>query len=278
MERIGERRGFRGLDATALKLIAVLFMTIDHVGAFCGSFAWVAEHMYPLRLVGRIAAPVFLFFVAEGLHHTRDKRLYLKRMYLASLCFGLLNAFVGALLECSFGNIFQSFAWLIGLVIVTESAAAGIRERKWKKIAGYPLLFLLFLGLSGGFGALAGPLSELPGFMGLFAPGALLAFICPPLEVEYSLGLIALGAVWYFMGDRRWRCALLLLLALMSWLQPWGYNRALTMFSGIQWGMIGAVPLLLLYNGERGAGMKWFFYIYYPTHTWLLALINRMNT
>ena len=96
------------------------------------------------------------------------------------------------------------------------------------------------------------------------------------MDVEYSLGLIALGAVWYFMGDRRWRCALLLLLALMSWLQPWGYNRALTMFSGIQWGMIGAVPLLLLYNGERGAGMKWFFYIYYPVHTWLLALINRI--
>ena len=155
MERIGERRGFRGLDATALKLIAVLFMTIDHVGAFCGSFAWVAGHMYPLRLVGRIAAPVFLFFVAEGLRHTRDKRLYLKRMYLASLCFGLLNAFVGALLGCRFGNIFQSFAWLIGLVLVTESAAEGIRERKWKKIAGYPLLFLFFLGLSEVFGALA---------------------------------------------------------------------------------------------------------------------------
>ena len=76
--------------------------------------------------------------------------------------------------------------------------------------------------------------------------------------------------VWIALG------ALLLLLALMSWLQPWGYNRALTMFSGIQWGMIGAVPLLLLYNGERGAGMKWFFYIYYPVHTWLLALINRI--
>lgn len=144
MERIGERRGFRGLDATALKLIAVLFMTIDHVGAFCGSFAWVAGHMYPLRLVGRIAAPVFLFFVAEGLRHTRDKRLYLKRMYLASLCFGLLNAFLGALLGCRFGNIFQSFAWLIGLVLVTESAAEGIRERKWKKLPDTRFCFCFF--------------------------------------------------------------------------------------------------------------------------------------
>ena len=43
-----------------------------------------------------------------------------------------------------------------------------------------------------------------------------------------------------------------------------------------QFGVLLAAPLLMLYNGERGGGKysKWFFYIFYPAHLLIIALIK----
>ena len=42
--------------------------------------------------------------------------------------------------------------------------------------------------------------------------------------------------------------------------------------SGTAWQsfMILALPLILRYNNQKGRGMKYFFYIFYPAHTFLL--------
>ena len=38
-------------------------------------------------------------------------------------------------------------------------------------------------------------------------------------------------------------------------------------YGWVQWFALGAVPLLALYNGQRGKWkMKYLFYIYYPAH------------
>ena len=37
-----------------------------------------------------------------------------------------------------------------------------------------------------------------------------------------------------------------------------------------QWFMVLALPFILRYNGERGKSFKYFFYIFYPAHTFLL--------
>ena len=41
-----------------------------------------------------------------------------------------------------------------------------------------------------------------------------------------------------------------------------------------QWLMIGALPFLLLYNGKRGAGLKYLFYVFYPLHIAALFLLR----
>lgn len=264
------RRELPGLSATALKLIALVIMTIDHIGAYWGDLPLFSPIRGDLRLVGRIAAPIFLFCLVESLRYTRDRGRFLKRMYIASVCAGLPGALIGWALGCSFGNIFQSFAWTTLWVMAAEGALAGLKEKNLKKALKGPLLLLLLTVLV----CLAEKFAYALGRQGFELARALIfAFVRSPLEVEYSLGIIVLGFVWYFIPSKLWRCALLSLLCVLAWFQPWGYMNYLGMFSGIQWAMIGAVPFLLLYNGRRGRGMKWLFYVYYPVHTWLMALV-----
>ena len=42
----------------------------------------------------------------------------------------------------------------------------------------------------------------------------------------------------------------------------------------IQWLQILALPLMLLYNGKKGPGLKYFFYIYYPLHSAVLFVLG----
>ena len=85
-----KKRRLPGLDGTALKLLAMLSMVFDHVGDnFFPEQTW-------MRIIGRIAMPIFAFFVAEGFLHTRDRRKYLLRMgvfaLVSELPFDLLTA------------------------------------------------------------------------------------------------------------------------------------------------------------------------------------------
>lgn len=82
-------------SGSALKMVAIVTMLIDHIGAGLVYALFVTGH-YPstlssseffafyrlLRSIGRVAFPIFCFLVVEGLLHTRSKWRYLLRMVL----------------------------------------------------------------------------------------------------------------------------------------------------------------------------------------------------
>lgn len=268
-ESLKTTRG-RGINGTVLKLIAVLLMTIDHIGAYCWSVPAVRPYIIDLRLIGRTAAPIFLFCLAEGLRHTRDKRRYFLRLYIASVVTGLLNFAAEAVLEQDFGNIFQTFAWTVFAVIAVERSVECAREKKWGKAA----MALAVLAAAVFFSGVISAFLQIDFYRAEYIRPLLRSFICSPVEAEYSAGMIMLGAAWYFIPGKGARCLTLFALSLLCFFGLVPNWEGFAMFSGVQWAMAGAIPFILAYNGEKGRGMKWFFYIYYPCHVWLLALIN----
>ena len=68
------------LNADWLKLFAITVMLIDHVGAF---LIQTDDPVYrPLRIIGRLAFPIFCFLIAEGAYYTKSMPKYLGRLAL----------------------------------------------------------------------------------------------------------------------------------------------------------------------------------------------------
>ena len=85
------------LSGSALKLIALLTMIIDHVGVHllknipaCNE-VWFSIpdfdcSIYGIsRLIGRIAFPIYCFLIAEGAHYTHSRLLYGRNLLLFAL-------------------------------------------------------------------------------------------------------------------------------------------------------------------------------------------------
>ena len=76
---MSDTKKYQILDGTALKIIAMISMVLDHVGdMFFPGVMW-------LRMAGRLSMPVFSFCIAEGFAHTRDRKKYLCRMGIFAL-------------------------------------------------------------------------------------------------------------------------------------------------------------------------------------------------
>ena len=64
------RASYRFLSGNALKILAAIFMTLDHMGYM------LFPKLLPLRILGRLAMPIFAFMIAEGCKYTRNKKKY----------------------------------------------------------------------------------------------------------------------------------------------------------------------------------------------------------
>lgn len=88
---------------------------------------------------------------------------------------------------------------------------------------------------------------------------------------ESGFESIALGVLMYFLkGKKDLFCVMYIIFCIEQF--------SLEVVRGelgipMQWLMIAALPLMLRYNNEKGHGMKYFFYIFYPAHTFLLFYI-----
>ena len=74
----------KGLSNDRLKIIAVVTMVTDHIGAY------LFPNVMLFRMIGRISFPIFAFMIAEGCRYTKNKKRYLLNMSMLAVATYLL--------------------------------------------------------------------------------------------------------------------------------------------------------------------------------------------
>ncbi len=244
-----------GLSGAALKLLAILAMTIDHI-----AYAFMPDGTAPALLmhtVGKLTGPIMFYLAAEGYHHTRSFQRYALRLLLfAAVSYFpyLLFCYGDDLSRLRFTNLNVIYTILLGVLAVHVRRT--VRPMAWKIAL---MLLLACLSVAGDWGLLG--FSILVVFDFYYGDFRNQAFAYT-LIVLLDVGVIHLltrpvsGLIYFGTLD---------------------LDLEFCRYSIEQMGMF--LPLLLLryYNGRRGGRggwNKWFFYAYYPVHLLVLGLLS----
>ena len=221
----------KGLTGNQMKLLALVLMTIDHTGAI----------LYPgvlwLRIIGRLAYPIFAYMVAEGCTHTHSlPRYFFTMATMATVCQVAVYLVTGSMYQ----YILVTFSLTIGLVYLLKQARDTENLLWWiLSAAGIGVVW----------------------FLTEYLPVKLRD---TDFSIDYSFwGVMLPVMVW--LGKTKSQKMLLAAAGLVLIAGDPGNIQILSLC---------ALPLLMLYNGQRGKWkMKYFFYLYFPTHIVLLEIL-----
>ena len=106
-----------GLSGSALKIIAMISMVIDHVALYLMEQGTLLYET--MRCIGRIAFPVFAFLIAEGFIHTRNRYRY----FFTLLGFAVISEIPWYLLTGADGthNVMFTLALGVATLMVLEN-------------------------------------------------------------------------------------------------------------------------------------------------------------
>ncbi|MBP1046878.1 hypothetical protein I6N96_11420 [Enterococcus sp. BWM-S5] len=255
--------GKRGLTTFDLKVLGITFMFIDHIHemfALMGAPSW-------LDWFGRPVATLFFFISVEGFTHTRNKERYLKQLWLGFIVMNIGNYLVQhffslgnmGLMNNIFTDLFIAVLSMYGIELIKN----GHKEKAFGKIIQGILCIVLPLVMS----ALVFMLMTNGSTM---TPALILGYLFPTTLLAENSIMIYLATVLYLLRNNRLlQC---LAIAIVSALYA-GLDIQGMFTTNIQWMMVFAIVPILLYNGQKGKGMKQFFYLFYPAHIWLLYII-----
>ena len=223
------------LDGTTLKLIAMISMVFDHAGDM-----FFPDVMWP-RMIGRLAMPIFSFFIAEGFSHTRDKKKYLCRLGIFALIseipFDL--AFEGKI-GFSHQNIMLSFFLAVVALMLYDWIQGGTKSEDNHASIGKTVL-------------------------GVIAVAAIAA-LSLLLRADYTIFAVIAVFLFYVLRQKHPLVRTGVGVAFLALTRTVGYYCT----TGLSF-----IPLAM-YNGKKGKGLKWLFYGFYPGHLLLLAAIKHI--
>lgn len=188
---LAEKTGL-GLSGNQLKLLAMVTMTLDHVGLI------LFPHLRWMRWVGRLAFPIFAYMIAEGCRYTRSRGRYLGQMAaLALVCQVVYAVAMDSLYMC----ILVTFSLSVGLIFLLEHAK---NRKTWLSClaAAGALVAVLLLCQAVPYLLPATDFAIDYGFIGVILP-VLIYFGRDPLE-RWFLAAAGLAALAWCSGGIQW--------------------------------------------------------------------------
>ena len=241
------------LDSNMLKFIAITAMTIDHI-------AWLVYPGYStdaaaliFHITGRITCPIMCYFVAEGFYYTKDIRKYTARLFF----FAVLSHFAYVFASGSFVDWKSFIPFYYGDILNQTSVL-------WPLAWGLVMLRVVHSNK----------------FKNYFVKIILILLICvisfpSDWSCIASLCVLAMGTNrGNFKKQIFWMLLYVFMYAVV-------YFFAIDKIYGlIHAGVVLSIPFLKMYNGKRGNNarinkfMKWFFYVYYPLHLFVIGIVK----
>lgn len=238
-------------DTNFLKLVGCIAMVVDHAGKM------LFPQVPMMRIIGRLAFPIFAYCMAVGCIYTHDMRKYVLRVLILALvtqpiyvlALGHTTAAMNAIsfakqpLQAAGQWYVQSFlhpsiliSLLAGMMIIWS-----LKEEKYIATALMTLLVWYFQS-----------------------------------RLDYGWKGVALMVLFYALCDRP-LASFVWVGGFMAWwglAQGGGYNLWGLKFSIQLYAMV-ALPAIYLPTNTRVKLPKWFFYAFYPGHLLLIYLLNR---
>ncbi len=240
--------GFQGLSSFGLHILAMALMLCDHLWAtLIPGNAW-------LTWIGRLAYPIFAFMIAEGYHHTKDLKQYMRRL----LIFAVLS-------EIPFNLVYsdvliwpfqQNVMWTFLLALWFIRRIDLVREKHKPLSAALISICLVVVGY----------------------------WAAQLTMVDYKgAGFLTVLLFHYLRGGKWWqRLGQLAGLIYINTSLISGLTVPVTLF-GVSFelpqqsmAVLALIPIWL-YNGKRGFHNKWVqyaFYAFYPVHMLVLGLLH----
>lgn len=240
-----------GLTSNTIKLIALGLMLVDHTAVvfraeILGAFADGDVLYFWMRTLARVAFPLFAYYIAVGAKYTSNIYKYIVRLALFALIseipFDL--AFNGAWLEFTYQNVF--FTLLSGLFCI-------FCFQKLKDV--------------------------LHGAPAVLITAAVMWLAECVLQTDYGAMGVLVIVLFYAVNKApktvRIFAVPLICLLLTVYPHTQGLLPTRVTFNEAELFAVAATPLILLHNGEKGIKInRWFFYVFYPGHLFLLWLVH----
>lgn len=250
------KKGFTTFD---IKVIGIILMVIDHIHEM---FFYTVPSW--LDWFGRPVATMFFFVSVIGFSHTGSKGKYLSRLYIGTVVMALGSILLSNLVPTAgpmdnfglsnniFRDLFLGVTLMYGVDFIVEFRINKNKANLWRGIG--LLLLPLLLAVPMFF------LAKLP------APVILsyTSLVPSVLTAENSFLIYMIPLLYVFRNNRFVQSVVIAMSAMIG---------SLT-FGTSQWLMVLAIIPVLLYNGQKGPGMRNFFYLFYPIHIWVLYALS----
>ena len=245
------------MNRNHLKIIACVSMLCDHMG-----YLLFPQAVF-LRWIGRLALPLFAFFIGEGCRYTHDRKRYLIQLSaLAAACqtaYFIEELIAGGRLTASSGcwyfNILFTFSLSCCACFLWLDGREALQNGQKKTAAGRFALLAVYLCALSLFTRFAWRQRRIAGWS---------------LYVDYGMCGVLLPLSAVLSDSRRGKlgsfaAALIAYCAVFTGTMPY------------VWFSLLSIPLLACYNGQSGGRkLKYLFYVFYPAHLAALYLLAQV--
>lgn len=234
------------LSSFVLKILACIFMAIDHIGFV------LFPNQIIFRIIGRLAFPLFAFFIAEGCHYSKNKIKRFLLIFVMGLAYLL---FYYVYTKTFYVSIFITFSFSIFFIYLLMDIKKKIFEKKL--LIGIPLFILLVLLLIGTYFIFDNYTIDY-GFAGMLVPVIISLFDFKNMNVPKILKYLDNYLV-------RLICLALSLI---------GVCMTASLRISQPYCFLALIPLIF-YSGKIGySKLKYGFYAFYPIHLVIIEGIS----